>query len=211
MASMLDRAVETSFKPAESGGYEFRCPNPWIFGQARTYLVNDAQKQQLAAFLRQRQRVMLGLLAIYLLMSFAITMLFPSATSAPHGSTSGFVALVVVALLGMLALALVPHFYLMRKVGTLLAELPRTDAAMTLHQQLFGVAAVISNMHLALGGLGGFLVAAANIKSIVGVLYGGEEGSLLWSGLGLVCGAALMGYFVYLTLLKRRLQRDAKR
>jgi uncharacterized membrane protein len=201
--------VETSFKPAESGGHEFRCPNPWLFGHVRTYLVNEAQKQQLATFLRQRQRVMLGLLAIYLLISFAVTMLFPSTTSASDGSTSGFVALVVVALLGMLALALVPNYYLMRKVGTLLAELPRTDAAMTLHQQLFGVAAVISNMHLALGGLGGFLVAAANIKSIVGVLYGGEEGSLLWSGFGLVCGAALMSYFVYLTLLKRRLKRNA--
>jgi hypothetical protein len=210
MASMLDRAVETSFKPAASGGHEFRCPNPWLFGHVRTYLVNEAQKQQLATFLRQRQRVMLGLLAIYLLIAFTITMLFQSATSAPEGSTSEFVALVAVALLGMFALALVPHFYLMRKVGALLAQLPRTDASMTLHQQLFGVAAVISNLHLALGGLGGFLVAASNIKSMVGVLYGGEEGSLIWSGFGLLCGTALMSYFAYLTLLKRRLKRNGK-
>ena len=210
MASMLDRAVETSFKPAESGGHEFRCPNPWLFGHVRTYLVNEAQKQQLATFLRQRQRVMLGLLAIYLLISFAVTMMFPSTTSASDGSTSGFVALVVVALLGMLALGLVPNYYLMRKVGALLAQLPRTDASMTLHQQLFGVAAVISNLHLALGGLGGFLVAASNIKSMVGVLYGGEEGSLIWSGFGLLCGTALMSYFAYLTLLKRRLKRNGK-
>jgi hypothetical protein len=34
------------FKPTE-GGYVFRAPNPWVFGQANHYFVTDAQKAQI--------------------------------------------------------------------------------------------------------------------------------------------------------------------
>jgi hypothetical protein len=199
--------VEAAFKPAEGGGYVFHCPNPWLFGHMRTYLVNEDQKAKLAGFLRQRQRIILRLLAVYLLAGFALTMWFQQAGGTPDTSTTSFAAMVVLALLGMLALALVPHFYLTRKIRPLLATLPRAEEPVSFRQQIFGVAAVISNLHLALGGLGGFLVAASNIRSIYGVLYGGEDGSLLWSGFGLLCGIALASYFAYLTILKRRLKR----
>jgi hypothetical protein len=197
--------VETAFKPAEGGGYVFHCPNPWLFGQMRTYLVDEAQKAQLAAFLRQRQRIILRLLALYVLLGLALTTGFQQGGATPD--TSSFAAMVALALLGMLALALVPNLYLTRKIRPLLAALPPAERPASFHEQIFGVAAVISNMHLALGGLGGFLVAASNIYSIYGVLYGGKEGSLIWSGFGLLCGLVLAGYFAYLTFLKRQLKR----
>jgi hypothetical protein len=111
-------------------------------------------------------------------------------------------------MLGMLALALVPHLYLMRKIEPLVARLPRTDDRATLHEQLFGVAAVISNVHLAMGGVGGVLIAIANIKTIVEELSGGQPGSqLIWSAIGLLVGVSLASYFAYLAILKRRLKR----
>jgi hypothetical protein len=208
MASLFDRAVEASFKPND-GGYVFRCPSPWLFGSWRTYLVNEAQKASLAAHLRQRQRLLLWLMAIYLTIAFAATMLFQS-SGAPDTSTAGFLAVVVSTLLGMLALALVPHLYLMRKIKPMLADLQRADAPVGLHEQLFGVAAVISPVNLALGGLGGVLVAIANIKTIAEELSGGRPGSqVLWSAAGLLVGVALASYFAYLTILKRRLKRKA--
>jgi hypothetical protein len=210
VASLFDRAVETSFKPSEGGGYVFHRPNAWLFGPMRTYRVNEAQKQSLAACLRQRQRLALGLMAIYLAIAFGVSMLFETSVAAPDPSSTGFVALVVIALMGMLALALVPHLYLVRKLKPLLADLQRADEPMTLHEQLFGVASVISPLHLGLGGLGGFLVALSNIKTIAEVLYGGTDGSLLWSGFGLLCGTVLMAYFGYLTLLRRKLKRNPK-
>jgi hypothetical protein len=205
MASLFDRAVEASFKPND-GGYVFRCPSPWLFGSWRTYLVNEAQKASLAAHLRQRQRLLLWLMAIYLTIAFAATMLFQS--GAPDTSTSGFLAVVVLTLLGMLALAVLPHLYLMRKIAPLLAQLPRADEQITVREQLFGVAAVISPLHLALGGLGGFLVAVANIKTIVEDLAQGGGGSeLLWPVTGVVLGVLLASYFAYLTIVRRRLKR----
>jgi hypothetical protein len=210
MASVFDRAVEASFKPVP-GGYEFRSPNPWLFGHWRTYLVNDAQKEVIAAHLRRRQRLVLWLLASYLLIAFAATVAFQSSSGGtPDVSTGGFLAIVAVALLGMLMLALVPHVYLRRKIKPVLAELPRTDDQATLHQQLFGVAAVISPVHLALGGVGGFLIAASNVKSIADMLAQGATGSeLLWSLFGLLIGVLLASYFAYLTILRRKLKRKA--
>jgi hypothetical protein len=208
MANWYDKAVQTSFKPAPEGGYVYRCPNPWLFGHWRSYLVNEAEKESLSVHLRQRQRLTLWLLGLYLLVAFGLTLVFGSSGTAPDPTTGSFYAFVAVALLGMLALALVPHIYLMRKIEPLLAQLPRAEAPMTLHEQLFGVAAVISNMHIALGGLGGVLIFIANAKTIVEYLSEGVTGAqLLWPGFGLVFGSLLASYFLYLTILKRRLKR----
>jgi hypothetical protein len=208
MASWYDRAVQTSFKPAPEGGYVYRCPNPWLFGHWRSYLVDEAQKESLSVHLRQRQRLILWLMGFYLLVAFGLTLMFGSSGRAPDPTTGGFYAFVALALLGMLALALVPHVYLMRKIEPMLARLQRAEEPMTLHEQLFGVAAVISNLHLALGGLGGVLVVIANLKTIVEYLSEGGFGTqLLWPGFGLVFGSLLAGYFLYLTILKRRLKR----
>jgi hypothetical protein len=207
MAAWYERAVQTSFKPT-AGGYVFRCPNPWLFGRWRSYLVNEAQKETLAVHLRQRQRLILWLMAIYLPIALAVTALFQSLGGPPDPSTAGFLAVIAAAMLGMLALALVPHLYLMRKIEPLLAQMQRTDEQTTLREQLFGVAAVISPLNLALGGLGGFLVAVANIKSIAEELSEGRFGSqLLWPAIGLLFGVLLASYFAYLAILKRRLKR----
>jgi hypothetical protein len=207
MAVWYERAVQTSFKPT-ADGIVFQCPNPWLFGRWRHYLVNEAQKEMLAAHLRQRQRLILWLMGVYLLVAFGLTLMFGSSGTAPDPTTGSFYAFVAVALLGMLALALVPHIYLMRKIEPLLAQLQRAEALMTLHEQLFGVAAVISNMHIALGGLGGVLIFTANAKTMVEYLSEGVSGAqLLWPGFGLVFGSLLASYFLYLTILKRRLKR----
>jgi len=210
MAGWQDRAVETSFKPTE-GGYIFQCPNPWLFGRTRSYLVNASQKEALAACLRQRQRVILWLMAVYVLVALGLTSLLQSMSPAPDPSTPGFLAVIALTMMGMFALAMAPHLYLMRKIRPLLPQLQPTEEAITLREQIFGVAAQISNMHLVLGGLGGFLVVAASVKSIVEDLSEGRVGmELYWRAFGLLVGTLLMSYFVYLALLKRRLTRRPK-
>jgi hypothetical protein len=88
--------------------------------------VNEDQKERLAGHLRQRQRLVLRLLAIYVLFALGLTMLFERSGTAPDPATGGFFGIVALAMLGMLALALLPHLYLMRKIQPLLAQLPRT-------------------------------------------------------------------------------------
>jgi hypothetical protein len=145
---------------------------------------------------------------IYLLAGLGFTLLFWWSGTAPDPATGDFFAFVALAMLGMLALALVPHLYLMRKIAPLLAPLQRADEPSTLGEQLFGVAAVISNTHLAAGGLGGFLIAVSNIKTIVeGLLEGNRVSDLYLSALGLLVGVLMASYFAYLAILKRKLKR----
>ncbi len=205
MASWYERAVQASFKPTPEG-YEFRCPSPWLFGHWRGYQVNEAQKEMLAEHLRQRQRLIMGLMAIYLLIALGFTLAF-QASGPPDTSSAAFLDGVVLTMLVMVGLALMPHLFLMRKIGPLLAQLRRTDDRATLHQQLFGVAAVISNVHLAMGGVGGVLIAIANVKGMVDVISGGQPAAqLFWPALGLLIGVLMAAYFTYLALLKRRLK-----
>jgi hypothetical protein len=207
MAGWYERGVQTSFTPTPDG-YVFRCANPWLFGRWRSYLVNEVQKESLAGYLRQRQRLALWLLGFYLLVAFVLSLLFGSSGSAPDPAAVGFYAFLVPALVGLLVLGLVPHVYLMRKIAPVLAQLQRAEAPVPLREQIFGVAAVISNLHIALGGGGGVLVAAANIKTIAEELSAGRVGTeLLWPGFGLVAGLLLAGYFWCLFILKRRLKR----
>jgi hypothetical protein len=209
MASWYERAVQASFKPTPEG-YEFRCPSPWLFGHWRGYQVNEAQKEMLAEHMRQRQRLIVGLMAIYLLIALGFTLAFQS-SGPPDTSSAAFLDGVVVTMLVMIGLALMPHVYLMRKIGPLLAQLPRTEDHATLHQQLFGVASVISNLHLAMGGGGGVLIAIANTKGLADVIAGGQPAAqLFWPALGLLIGVLMAAYFTYLALLKRRLKRAAK-
>ena len=210
MANWYERTAQASFKQTPDG-HEFRCPNPWLFGRWRSYLVNDAQKESLAACLRQRQRLILWLVTIYLLAGLGFTLLFWWSGTAPDPKNGDFFAFVALAMLGMLALALVPHLYLMRKIAPLLAPLQRADEPSTLREQLFGVAAVISNAHLAAGGLGGFLIAVSNIKTIAeGLLEGRPVSELYLSALGLLVGVLMASYFLYLAILKRKLKRKAR-
>jgi hypothetical protein len=207
MASWYEGAVQASFTPT-ADGIVFKCPNPWIFGRWRSYRVNEAQKESLAACLRQRQRLILRLLAVYLVIAFGVTMLLQWTGAPIEPSMPGFYGIVTAVVLAMLALALVPHLYFMRKIEPLLAQLPRADERTTLHEQLFGVAAVISNFNLGAGGLGGFLVAVSNIKTIAEGLSAGQSiTDLYWSAFGLLAGIVLASYFAYLTVLKRRLKR----
>jgi hypothetical protein len=108
----------------------------------------------------------------------------------------------------LLAIAVVQHVYLMRKIEPVLAEVRRPGEHSSLHEQIVGVAASISPLPLVLGGVGGALIAAANIKSMILAVAEGRVGlDLIWSVLGLLVGAALTGYFGYLALLKRRLRQ----
>ena len=62
---------ERFFKPAP-GGYVFQLNSPWLFGPSRRFLVDEAQKTEIAACFRRNRRTSLMLLIVLLaLMSLA--------------------------------------------------------------------------------------------------------------------------------------------
>ena len=52
-----------AFKPVP-GGWIYRAPNPWVFGDAPHYLVNDAQKMEIEAIVAPRRPALVGITLI---------------------------------------------------------------------------------------------------------------------------------------------------
>jgi hypothetical protein len=55
LAGLYDGLEEVAFKPV-AGGYVFQTSSPWLIGRQRRYFVNEAQKAEIAACLRQTMR-----------------------------------------------------------------------------------------------------------------------------------------------------------
>ena len=139
-----------------------------------------------------------------LLIAAAFTAVEARADSDP--AIAGLFVILILAVL--LVIAVVQHVYLMRKIEPVLAEVRRPGEGMSLHEQIVGVAASISALPVVLGAVGGALIAAANVKSMILAASEGRIGlDLAWSLLGLLVGVALTSYFGYLAILKRRLRQ----
>jgi uncharacterized membrane protein len=207
MAKWYEGAEEAAFKPV-AGGYVFQPPSLyWPFARARGYLVNEAQKAELADCLRRQRRRIFLLIVVYVI-GFGLTAAFGLSGGGQRISPVGFIAIVMVTVLAVILIAIVPHIYLMRTLRPLIADLPRTDERITLRDQLHSLAAAISGKLLVLGGIGGGLMIIGNIVSIVDAIAQDRAGStLFWPIFGLVFGALLASYFAYLALLKAKLKR----
>jgi hypothetical protein len=77
---------------------------------------------------------------------------------------------------------------------------------MSIREQLEGVAQSVSIWLVLFGGIGGVLIAAANIVSMSQTISEGRAGlNLVWPLIALIFGLGLAGYFGYIALLKVKL------
>jgi hypothetical protein len=210
MAKWYEGAEEAAFKPV-AGGYVFQPPSLyWPFARSPGYLVNEARKAELAACLRRQRRQIFLLLVVYVLIVLGFMATVGISGRALRIPSAEFIAIMAVTALAVVPIAIAPHIYLMRTMRPLLADLPRTDERITLHDQFHSLAAAISGRLLVLGGIGGGLMIIGNIVSIVDAIAEERGGSkLFWPVFGLVFGVLLTSYFVYLAVLRRRLPRKA--
>ena len=209
MAKWYEAANEASFKSV-AGGYVFQSPNPWIFARPRYYLVNEAQKAQIAERLRRFR--LLNLITLPILVLFFAFMFLSPATFGRllQPATQfgiGFFVLVMALVMPIIA---VPHIYLMRALRPLLAGVPRTNERITVAEQLPKIAAPISGKLLAIGVVGGLGMMVGAVLFLLDDFLEGHAGrSLLVSTSLLLLGGLLTGYFVYLLRLKAQLKRSA--
>ena len=140
MAWLYDGIEEAAFKRVD-GGYVFRSPNRWFFGRSHNYLVNEAQKIAIAGFVRETLRefrpvVVAAMLIMPLLVAGGAFLLVARGRATP-------VAVVVLTLAVFGPYVGLMHFYCMRKLRPLIADLPRTSERFTLRE---GTANFVSHM-----------------------------------------------------------------
>jgi hypothetical protein len=171
-------------------GWLYRAPSPWLLGPARHYLLDEAQKTELAGLHRRGWRLLV--LAIVVVVAAAVPL-----TSAELGHPLAVLA--AHALIG-LTIGVLWNAYLVRTVRPVIAGLTPTAQRITRGEAIETQIAVFSGKHLVLFGLlSTALFALVTLPPLLG-----SEGWDFWS----VCGAVLFGtgaaYWFALYAAKRR-------
>jgi hypothetical protein len=202
MARWYEGAEESAFKPT-TGGYVFQ-PKPWVARRSRNYIVNESQKAEIAACLRRRQRLLLLMSAIYLLLTVALILSIRFAIHVRPGFLVIFLGVVILS-----PLLAVPQLYLNRALRPLLADLPRTDEQIAVGERLERTATAVSGKLLLLGALGGALCITGGLMVLSDAIAEGEVSRGVYRAAFLVVfGGVLTSYFAYLTILKNRPKRN---
>jgi hypothetical protein len=96
-----------TFKPVP-GGWIYRAPNPWVFGDVPHYFVNEAQKAQIEALIVPRWPVLSVVLLLGGIFGWVIAVTtFLWAFSGHENPTTGDLA-IMIALIGIPMLAILP-------------------------------------------------------------------------------------------------------
>lgn len=128
------------FKPT-AGGFVYRAPAPWVFGQARNYVVDDAQKSEILAIMMpdmpawRRAAVIAALIGIPILWVFAVTALMWALSGHDEPTGRDLLALLLLVLVPLVAAAYAALAWNARmklaKLAPLIARLTPSDDAIT--------------------------------------------------------------------------------
>jgi hypothetical protein len=182
---------ELSFKRVPDG-WVYRAPNRWLLGPARYYLLNAAQKSEVAGHLRRAWR--LTFFAIIVAVAAGV----PLTASRLEGQHPVAV-LAAYALIGVVV-GMISNAYLCRAVRPTIARLPPTAPPITHSEAIKTQIAVFSGRHLLFLAL--ISLAMLAVTALPPLLT--SDGWDVWS----VCGAVLFGtgaaYWLALYIAKRR-------
>jgi hypothetical protein len=146
---MADNREAIMFK-AVPDGYLFRAPNPWVFGRARFYLVNAAQKAELLAIITARSQLVFWVALVALIGASTAAIACGSGHDNPTaGDAIIMLALIPVWIYAALLISIRPTA---RRLQPLLAGLPPTDQRITALDLRMAVRKTISfGQYIALG------------------------------------------------------------
>ena len=182
---LVPTGVEEALFKRVSKGWVFSAPNPWTFGRRRSFLVNDAQKADLALRVRRGRYFRLLALIPMFALPLATFLLVPSLLRGP--SIAMWLLLAAIVLVATVAINLCDYLPVRRA----LAGLPRTTERITLKEMHGRQAQAMSVKALAMLTLIEVLACAL----VLGEWYlSGHGGSFkLVSAAGLACMAILFG------------------
>jgi hypothetical protein len=121
------------FKPVP-GGWVYRLPNPWVFGDSPHYLVNDELKSQIEATVPRRRPAVVGAIAItttfaWVLIVTTIVSIFGS--GADHPTSKDLVAIVTLILVPIFGALPLLAWIQKRRVQPLLEGVRLSDERIT--------------------------------------------------------------------------------
>ena len=127
-----ERPKSVMFKPV-AGGWVYRAPNPWVFGDAPHYLVNDAQKAQIEAIIIPRRPVLFGAMLVAGIVAwvFALVGIVWAVSRHDDPTTTDVIAIAVLVAISLVAALPFAGWIKRRRLQPILAGLPLTQERIT--------------------------------------------------------------------------------
>ena len=133
MGSVSDRIKSVMFKPVP-GGWVYRAPNPWVFGDTPHYFVKEAQKAQIDAIIVPRRPVLFAAVLVAGIIAWVAavaTIIWAFGSGHDDPSASDLVAMIVLIVFPMLAAVPFAAWIQRRRLQPILAGLLLTDERIT--------------------------------------------------------------------------------
>lgn len=125
-------AKSVVFKPV-AGGWVYRAPNPWVFGDAPHYLVDDTQKAEIEMIVVPRRPVLLGIIIALGIFAwvFAIGGLVWLISGDEDPTTADVIAIAALTAISLLAAIPLANWIQRRRLEPILAGLPPAQERIT--------------------------------------------------------------------------------
>jgi hypothetical protein len=124
--------VSVLFKPVP-GGYTYHAPGRWVFGPARYYLVNEAQKSAIIAVQTPRRPILFQILlwTTFLLMVAATGVIIWTTTGHNEPTGTDMLIWVIIVAIEVFAAMQLLHWRILRRLRPILVGAPSTDDRIT--------------------------------------------------------------------------------
>ncbi len=190
------------------GGYVFRAPGPWLFGSARYYLVNEAQKAGIVSIMTPRRPVLRHVMAWVALVLMVVVggMTIWVCTGHDNPTTADVFVWIGLVIAQIFTAVLILRWRLRRRLQPLVAGLPPSDDRITyldMRQALTTAQAATSIKQLAFVGASSVFAFTTFLVCFVFDLALGLHFSILHLSGAVVFGCSAIVWF-------RRLIRKAE-
>jgi hypothetical protein len=196
MADTRTQVAAVLFRPAP-GGYVYREPYRWPFGEAPHYLVNEDQKAAIMDITLSKRPILFqvilwstlcAIVAISCVGLWAVT-----GHDTPTGNDTILIILLTVAQV-ILALAIL-YWWKRRRMRPLLATLPLTDLRISQSEMRTAATNAMSVKQIVIAGVSGVFASTAMLVSGVVQLVLRQPTGFIWLGCSLVFAGLAYYYF----------------
>jgi hypothetical protein len=196
MADMRTQIAATLFRPAP-GGYVYREPYRWPFGEAPHYLVNEDQKAAIMAIVISKRPILAQVILWSTLCAMVAIACVGSWAITGHDTPTGIdiIGMIVLTVAQVILALVILFWWKRRRLRPLLATLKLTDLRISQSEMRAAATNAMSVKQIVIAGVAGVFASTAMLVSGAVQLALRQPTGFIWLGCSLVFAGLAYYYF----------------